>query len=211
MRLEGETLYELIDTPGFQRARETLTWLEAHDRGAGERATVVRGFLEAHAADARFHDERELLTPIMEGAGILYVVDGSRPYGRQYEAEMEVLRWTGRLRMALIILISSGDHVDEWRAALTQYFSIVRVFDAPRSDVGREHPTQKPLRLMRWCVNKLKGRTILDPFMGSGTTGVACAPLGRQFIGIEANSGYFDIACRRISEELARPKLELTA
>ena len=137
MRLEGETLYELIDTPGFQRARETLTWLEAHDRGAGERATVVRGFLEAHAADARFHDERELLTPIMEGAGILYVVDGSRPYGRQYEAEMEVLRWTGRPRMALINLISSGDHVDQWRAALTQYFSIVRVFDAVRADFGK--------------------------------------------------------------------------
>ena len=41
MRLDGETLYELVDTPGFQRARETLAWLEAHDRGAGERATVV--------------------------------------------------------------------------------------------------------------------------------------------------------------------------
>jgi hypothetical protein len=137
MRLDGETLYELIDTPGFQRARETLTWLEAHDRGAGARAAVVREFLAAHAADARFHDERELLTPILDGAGILYVVDGSRPYGRRYEAEMEVLRWTGRPRMALINLMSSGDHVEEWRAALAQYFSIVRVFDAVRADFGK--------------------------------------------------------------------------
>jgi len=137
MRLDGETLYELIDTPGFQRARETLAWLEAHDRGAGERAAVVREFAAAHADDPRFKDECELLKPIVEGAGILYVVDGSRPYGRHYEAEMEVLRWTGRPRMALINLISSGDHVEEWRAALSQYFSIVRVFDAVRADFSK--------------------------------------------------------------------------
>ena len=137
MRLDGETLYELVDTPGFQRARETLAWLEAHDRGAGERAAVVREFAAAHAADPRFKDECELLKPILDGAGILYVVDGSRPYGRHYEAEMEVLRWTGRPRMALINLISAGDHVEEWRAALAQYFSIVRVFDAVRADFGK--------------------------------------------------------------------------
>ena len=65
-------------------------------------APSSREFLQAHVSDARFHDERELLRPIVEGAGILYVVDGSRPYGRQYEAEMEILRWTGRPRMALI-------------------------------------------------------------------------------------------------------------
>ena len=137
MRLDGEVLYELIDTPGFQRARETLAWLESHDRGAGARAAVVREFVKAHASDPRFHDECELLQPIVEGAGILYVVDGSRPYGRQYEPEMEVLRWTGRPRMALINLIGTGDHIEEWRAALAQYFSIVRVFDAVRADFGK--------------------------------------------------------------------------
>jgi hypothetical protein len=137
MRLDGEVLYELIDTPGFQRARETLAWLEAHDRGAGARAAVVAEFVKAHGNDARFHDERELLAPIVAGAGILYVVDGSKPYGRQYEAEMDVLRWTGRPRMALINLISAGDHVEEWRAALGQYFSIVRVFDAVRADFAK--------------------------------------------------------------------------
>ena len=137
MRLDGEVLYELVDTPGFQRARETLAWLEAHDRGAGARAAVVAEFLKAHADDSRFHDERELLTPIVEGAGILYVVDGSRPYGPQYDAEMEILRWTGRPRMALINMISTGDHVEPWRAALGQYFSIVRVFDAVRADFSQ--------------------------------------------------------------------------
>jgi hypothetical protein len=137
MSLDGEVLYELVDTPGFQRARETLAWLKAHDRGAGERAAVVAAFVKAHENDPRFHDECELLTPILQGAGILYVVDGSKPYGRQYEAEMDVLRWTGRPRMALVNLISAGDHVEEWRAALGQYFSIVRVFDAVRADFGK--------------------------------------------------------------------------
>ena len=98
---------------------------------------VVAEFVQRHAADPRFRDECELLRPILDGAGILYVVDGSRPYGREYEPEMEVLRWTGRPRLALINLIASGDHVDEWRAALSQFFSIVRVFDAMRADFAR--------------------------------------------------------------------------
>lgn len=66
---------------------------------------------------------------------------------------------------------------------------------------GKEHPTQKPLPLMEWCLAFFpKAETILDPFMGSGTTGVACMNLGRSFIGIEREPKYFDIACRRIED-----------
>ena len=76
--------------------------------------------------------------------------------------------------------------------------------------MDKEHPTQKPVALMQWCLGFLpEARTILDPFMGSGTTGVACVQLGRKFIGIELDSGYFDIARRRISDELKRPRLDL--
>ena len=64
----------------------------------------------------------------------------------------------------------------------------------------RYHPTQKPEALMAWCLGFVKGHTILDPFMGSGTTGVACARLGRKFTGIEIEPKYFDIACERIEE-----------
>ena len=71
-----------------------------------------------------------------------------------------------------------------------------------------EHPTQKPVELMRWCIGLLPdARTILDPFMGSGTTGVAAVKLGRKFIGIEIHEPYFDIACRRISEALKQPDM----
>lgn len=62
---------------------------------------------------------------------------------------------------------------------------------------GKEHPTQKPVPLMEWCVQKTTG-TILDPFMGSGSTGCAAARLGRAFVGVEIEPKYFDIACRRI-------------
>lgn len=76
-------------------------------------------------------------------------------------------------------------------------------------DVVREHPTQKPIGVMCWCIEHLPppAETILDPFMGSGTTGVAAVKLGRKFIGIEIEPKYFDIACRRISEALKQPDL----
>ena len=65
----------------------------------------------------------------------------------------------------------------------------------------KEHPTQKPDGLMKWCLSFLPdAQTILDPFMGSGTTGVAAVQMGRDFIGIEREEKYFDIACRRIED-----------
>ena len=70
----------------------------------------------------------------------------------------------------------------------------------------RQHHTQKPVALMEWCLSFLPdAHTILDPFMGSGTTGVACAKLGRRFIGIEIEPRYFTIACKRIEQAYAQP------
>lgn len=87
-----------------------------------------------------------------------------------------------------------------------------RIFDYPRSAAlqdGKEHPTQKPVALMEWCIAQAanKPQTILDPFMGSGTTGVACMNLGRSFIGIEREVKYFDIACRRIDDAQRQSRL----
>lgn len=71
------------------------------------------------------------------------------------------------------------------------------------------HPCPKPTRLMHWFVDRasLYGEVVLDPFMGSGTTGVACANLGRKFIGIEIEPKYFDIACERIEAAYAQGRL----
>ena len=72
----------------------------------------------------------------------------------------------------------------------------------------KQHPTQKPIALMKWCLGFLPdAKTILDPFMGSGTTGVACVKTGRSFIGVELDPDYFDIACRRIQEAYAQPDI----
>src|SRR5258706_230060 len=124
-------LAELVDWLGeLRRARRALDWMRARETHAGAHRAVVEAFVAEHRARGEFPDECELLAPVLAGAGILYVADGARPYGPDYEAEMEILRWTGQPSMALINPIGGGAHVEEWRAALQQYFKIVRVFDA---------------------------------------------------------------------------------
>ena len=74
------------------------------------------------------------------------------------------------------------------------------------------HPCERPVGLYEWCIKYLPNpETILDPFMGSGTTGVACVKLGRKFIGIELEEKYFDIACKRIEEAYSQPDLFVPA
>lgn len=79
------------------------------------------------------------------------------------------------------------------------------VIEAPRTGNGF-HPTEKPVQLLSAFLRWTRG-LVCDPFMGSGTTGVACARAGRSFIGIEIDEGYFDIACRRIQDAYDRPDM----
>lgn len=133
LTVDGQVLYTLVDTPGFQRPRRVLEWLEAHSVSASDRAETVQAFITQHRGDGRFTDECELLSPLTEGAGIIYVVDGSVPYSSEHEAEMTILRWTGRPSLALINSIGPDDHSDTWQAALGQFFQVVRKFDAVRA------------------------------------------------------------------------------
>jgi site-specific DNA-methyltransferase (adenine-specific) len=81
-------------------------------------------------------------------------------------------------------------------------------FSHPVGRILHGHPSEKPLQLMRWTIEIVNaGKTILDPFMGSGTTGVAAIQLGRKFIGIEREPKYFDIACQRIEQAVAQGQL----
>ncbi|MBC8182379.1 GTPase and DUF3482 domain-containing protein [candidate division KSB1 bacterium] len=129
-RIDGKTLMILIDTPGFREAPRALAWLRAHEDSVTNRREVVSKFVRTFQNSDEFVDEYRLLTPILNGAGILYVVDGARSFRKNYEAEMEILRWTGQPRMALINKIGENDFSDEWRPALDQYFSVVRSFNA---------------------------------------------------------------------------------
>lgn len=137
MKVDGVTLYILMDTPGFQRARQAFAWMQKHQTHAANRPQVVADFVEHHRHKQRFEAECRLLTPIIEGAGILYVVDGSHPYGEEYEAEMEILRWSGQPSMALINPIGTADHVEAWQRALGQFFKVVRVFNAMTAEFDK--------------------------------------------------------------------------
>ncbi len=134
----GHAGFELIDTPGFQRPQKVLYWLNQHADSADQRVSAVEKLINDADCQSRFPDEVKLLTPLVKGAAILYVVDGSRPYGVEYEAEMEILRWTGRPSMALINPIENDDYVESWQNALGQFFKIVRVFNPMQADFSKQ-------------------------------------------------------------------------
>jgi hypothetical protein len=133
VQVDGRTAFVLLDTPGFEDAPRALAWLRAGNPSAAERPARVAALLAAHAGTGVLEQECRLLAPIVAGAGVLYVVDGTKPFRPNYEAEMEILRWTGQPGMALVNRIGAGDHGAEWRRALEQYFGIVRDLDAFRA------------------------------------------------------------------------------
>ena len=105
---------------------------------------------------------------------------------------------------------------DQWTTgqaemAWTNLDRPVRVFRFAQCEQANEgpkyHPTQKPLALMAWCLKWVAAPTVLDPFMGSGSTGVACAMHSRAFTGIERERKYFDIACERIARAQAQGRM----
>jgi len=110
---------------------------------------------------------------------------------------------------------NSGDFAD-CELAWTNLPGAVRIFRhmwngmlrASERNSPRVHPTQKPIALMDWCISQAGDvATVFDPYMGSGTTGVACVNMGKKFIGIEREERYFDIACSRIEAAYAQGRL----
>lgn len=138
--IDGIVCYQLVDTPGFQRPRQVLSWLQQRAPNAAERQQTLQAFVDEQSAlvSSRFQDELELLRPILAGAGIIYVVDGSLPYSPEFEAEMTILQWSGQPRMALINPIAGDTYVPQWQNALGQYFSVVRVFDPMKADFQKQ-------------------------------------------------------------------------
>jgi site-specific DNA-methyltransferase (adenine-specific) len=104
-----------------------------------------------------------------------------------------------------------GDGPSKWNGGGKHGVWIVPKHDGGQGHGGRanEHPTQKPFRLMSELVSMFSndGDLVCDPFMGSGTTGVACASLGRRFVGVELEPAYFEIACERVSAAYRQQRL----
>lgn len=94
-----------------------------------------------------------------------------------------------------------GDFADG-ELAWTSFDRVLKQFKKRSETFNRVHPTQKPLKLMEWCLQRYSepGMSVLDPFLGSGTTAVACKKLGRNYIGIEKEPAYIEIALKRLEK-----------
>ena len=126
--IDGREIIRFIDTPGFQVPRKTLEWFKTFN-GPSDR--IVQEFIKANQDNRIFSDECELLSPIARGAGIIFVADASRPVRSDDRAEMEILRLTGRPRMAIINSKDvHADFSDDWKNEFRQNFNTIRVFNA---------------------------------------------------------------------------------
>ncbi|PIE69871.1 MAG: hypothetical protein CSA22_10685 [Deltaproteobacteria bacterium] len=126
--IDGVEVIRFTDTPGFQSPRQMLKHLQAD---TGDPATVFDRFSADPLLATPFRDEIELLKPVLRGAGIIYVADGSRPVRHADRAEMEILRMAGNPRMAVINLKSGDiDFSEDWKQAFRQHFNVIRFFNA---------------------------------------------------------------------------------
>lgn len=129
--IDGREVLRFTDTPGFQNPARVLVELKKRMRGGGNPLGEFRQFA---ATVTELRDDRELLGPVERGAGIIYVVDGSRPVRNVDKAEMEILRLTGKPRMAVINCKEQGDeHLEEWKNEFRKNFNSSRVFNAHRA------------------------------------------------------------------------------
>ncbi|NOQ45392.1 MAG: DUF3482 domain-containing protein [Desulfobulbaceae bacterium] len=129
--IDGREIIRFIDTPGFQNPRNTLRWMQNYE---GPDEDMVKEFTYAHGNDPVFHDDCELLSPLIDGAGIIFVVDGSRPVRNVDRAEMEILRLTGRPRMAIINSKEDDTaYLAQWQNEFRKHFNSIRIFNANRA------------------------------------------------------------------------------
>ena len=137
LKVDGKSVYTLIDTPGFQRPRQVLAYLESKNAPAHKRLDVVKEFIEEFKDNPKFKDDIELLKPLVEGAGVLYIVDASKPYTLEYENDMKILSYLGRPSMAILNFIDSkSDYSKEWKSVLTHYFKLIKRFNPMLADIN---------------------------------------------------------------------------
>jgi hypothetical protein len=126
----GKECVRFIDTPGFSQPIEAMREIQRiHGHGTPD-LDAIRTFIAAPGE--AFGDEKRLLAPLAEGAGVLYIVDPAKPLRDDFLAEMEILRWSGRPRLALLNRRegATGPHEDAWKTRLGATFNLTRTFDA---------------------------------------------------------------------------------
>ena len=128
VKIDGEEIIKFTDTPGFQCPKQTLAWMRNY---SGPDELMLSAFIDHHRNDPEFRDECELFGPVAKGAGIIYVVDGSRPLRNDDRAEMEILRLTARPRMAVInCKDEDSSFLLKWKNEFRKHFNSIRLFNA---------------------------------------------------------------------------------
>ncbi|MEY6433334.1 GTPase/DUF3482 domain-containing protein [Thioalkalicoccus limnaeus] len=128
--IDGVKVIEFIDTPGFQNPNYILEWFQNHL----DEADLARAFVDVHAANPLYVHDCALMRPVAEGAGIILVVDGSKRIKEKDRCEIELLRLTGRPRMAILNNTTNvTEHMEAWQDALNKAFNSVREFNAHRA------------------------------------------------------------------------------
>ncbi|MCL2459424.1 MAG: GTPase/DUF3482 domain-containing protein [Desulfobulbus sp.] len=132
VRIDGREIIRFIDTPGFQNPRQTLQWLKEYQ---GPDESMLASFIASHRDDPAFRDDCELLGPVAVGAGVIFVVDGSRPMRHVDRAEMEILRLSGAPRMAVInCKEEETGFLDQWQNEFRKHFNAIRLFNSCRAN-----------------------------------------------------------------------------
>lgn len=158
-------------------------------------------------------DEKEFDLSVVFAMTCPKIIFGANNFSRQLPHRGRWICWDKRCGIGGADKMLGSPFELAWEDRNTGYDRMVRIMhggvvNADGRQINRVHPTQKPIALMLSCLGFLKDADlILDPFMGSGTTGVACVKLGRKFIGIELEPKYFDIACRRIEQAYKQPDM----
>ncbi|MCI5116083.1 MAG: DUF3482 domain-containing protein [Candidatus Electrothrix sp. AW1] len=129
--IDNKEVIRFIDTPGFQNPRKTLAWMRQYQ---GDDRDLITDFIRVHRDNPAFHDDCALLAPLAAKAGLIFVVDGARPLRNIDRAEMEILRLTGRPRMA-IINCKDADSIflEGWQNEFRKHFNAIRLFNANRA------------------------------------------------------------------------------
>ena len=209
----------------------TVAWMAALQAGLSERASVLVNIRE-HVRDGQISDYVHQTRLALRGNGwiecdeLIWVKPDAPPVGHPYRPRRawERILWFSRVRQPACYPKANGrqsEHVGmtggkpgwvharaDGQAGIARCRDIVEV-PTSCNERGGEHPAAYPVPLAEWMVRLVTepGSTVLDPFMGSGTTGVACVQTGRNFIGIEIDETYYRIAQQRIAEAQMQPSL----
>lgn len=159
--IDGKEIIRFVDTPGFQNPRQTLEWMQSYQ---GPPEQLLTAFIAAHRNDPQFRDDYLLLTPINEGAGVIFVVDGSRPVRNSDRAEMEILRLTGAPRMAVINSKEEDSaFLADWHTDFRRHFNAIRVFNSCRANYRQRLELLQSLQSIDQQLQPVL-KTVIDSF-----------------------------------------------